>query len=391
MGSLYRRKKNGKELPTWWIKYHSNGRCIRESTRTTKETKAKAVLREREGRVAQGLPVFPRLDRILYDELATDLRGHYATTGKRGMQEVDDRLGHLDRFFKGRRAASIAPSVITEYVAKRQAEKTHIYAQAEPGKEKREQRRTSNRTINIELAMLRKMLRLAYENGKLLRVPPVRTLKEAAPRDGFFELDQYHAVRRRLPADLQVVVTIAHTFGWRIRSEVLPLQKRHLDLKAGTLRLDPGTTKNGEGRVVYMTPELKMLMAQQHERVEQLGREKGRIIPWLFPHLTGKHVGKPRTCFRKTWETACRKAGVPGRLLHDFRRTAVRNMERAGVPRSVAMKLTGHKTENVYRRYAIVSDTDLQEASHRLAGTHPGTPAKIAVDATRPSVQNLNA
>src|SRR5262245_12732058 len=72
--------------------------------------------------------------------------------------------------------------------------------------------------------------------------------------------------------------------------------------------------------------------------------------------------------FRKAWATACRRAGVPGRIPHDFRRTAVRNMEQAGVPRSVAMKLTGHKTESVYRRYAIVSDTDLQEAARRLAG-----------------------
>jgi integrase len=64
---------------------------------------------------------------------------------------------------------------------------------------------------------------------------------------------------------------------------------------------------------------------------------------------------------------------VPGRILHDFRRTAVRNMERAGVPRSVAMKLTGHRTESIYKRYAIVNDADLQAAAQRLAGTFSGT------------------
>ncbi len=68
------------------------------------------------------------------------------------------------------------------------------------------------------------------------------------------------------------------------------------------------------------------------------------------------------------WDTACEKAGVPGRILHDFRRTAVRNLERAGISRSVAMKITGHKTESVYRRYAIVSDADLLQASRRLTG-----------------------
>src|SRR5205814_694084 len=74
----------------------------------------------------------------------------------------------------------------------------------------------------------------------------------------------------------------------------------------------------------------------------------------------------PRS-FNKAFSTACRKAGCPGRYLHDFRRTAVRNLERAGVPRSVAMKLTGHKTESVYRRYAIVPKQDLVDGLKRLA------------------------
>jgi integrase len=198
-------------------------------------------------------------------------------------------------------------------------------------------------------------------------------------------------VRRHLPQDLQVVTAIAYTFGWRSRSEVLPLQKRHLDLKAGTLRLDPGTTKNGEGRVVYLTPELRSLLAQQLERVDRLGREMGQIIPWLFPHLSGAHKGKRQSYFRKTWQAACKKAGVPGRIPHDFRRTAVRNMERAGVPRSVAMKLTGHKTESIYRRYAIVSDADLQEASLKLAATSTATSPHIRIDAGGTKVQNLSA
>ena len=63
-------------------------------------------------------------------------------------------------------------------------------------------------------------------------------------------------------------------------------------------------------------------------------------------------------------------------LMHDFRRTAVRNLERAGVPRSVAMKLTGHKTESIYRRYAIVSEADLAAGVDRLAALH-GALAKV--------------
>ena len=93
-------------------------------------------------------------------------------------------------------------------------------------------------------------------------------------------------MRRRLSDDLRVVVTIAHTYGWRVPSEVLTLDRRQLDLDAGTLRLDPGTTKNDDGRIVYLTPELKALLAAQVARVEGLQRRRGTVIPALFPHLT---------------------------------------------------------------------------------------------------------
>ena len=80
----------------------------------------------------------------------------------------------------------------------------------------------------------------------------------------------------------------------------------------------------------------------------------------------------------RRWRSACKKAGLPGRLVHDFRRTAVRNLERAGVPRSVAMKLTGHRTEAVYRRYAIVSPADLRAGVEKLAQLHASEPAGAA-------------
>jgi integrase len=222
------------------------------------------------------------------------------------------------------------------------------------------------------------MLRLAYKNGKLLRLLLLDKPKEGAARQGFFERDQYEAVRRYLPADLQLAVTLAYTFGWRTQSEVLPLERRQLDLDAGTLRLDPGSTKNDEGRVVYLTPELKTLVAAQLERIRAVEKKTGRIIPWLFPLSGKKRLGQPRRDYRKAWTAACKAAGVPGMHRHDFRRTAVRNMVNAGVPERLAMSVTGHKTRSVFDRYHIVSPGDLQEATRKLASL-AAAPAAVGV------------
>ena len=356
MGSLYQQKgRDGTKGRIWWVKYYAGGRAIRQSTGTDSKEQARRFLKEREGRVATGQPILPRADRVRYEEIAKDLRQHYKATGSRDLKEAGWRFTHLDAFFAGRRVASLGPAEATAYVLQRQRQGA------------------ANGTINRELAVLNRMLRVAYESGKLLRLPVIRQLKERAPRQGFFEADQFEAVRRRLPEDLQVVVTLLHTFGWRNQSEVLTLERRQVDLDAGTLRLDPGTTKNDEGREVYLTPDLKGLLTAQVARVEALQRRLGRILPWLFPHLPHGNVprrlvGERRRDFRKAWKTACTHAGVPGMLRHDFRRTAVRNMVNAGVVERVAMTVTGHKTRAVFDRYHIVSPSDLQDVARKLAG-----------------------
>jgi len=211
------------------------------------------------------------------------------------------------------------------------------------------------------------MYSLAIKGERLQRRPPIEMLRENNVRKGFFEREQFEAVRRQLPEEVRGIVTFAYITGWRMDSEVLPLEWRQVDFKAGTVRLEVGTTKSGEGRLFVMTPELRATLEAQKALTETLQRRRGPIIPWVF-----HRNGKPIKSFRKSWETACEAAGCPGRIPHDFRRTAVRNLERAGVSRSAAMRMVGHKTEAIYRRYAIVAESDVREAAEKLARLEAG-------------------
>jgi integrase len=119
------------------------------------------------------------------------------------------------------------------------------------------------------------------------------------------------------------------------------------------VRIEPGETKNREGRTIYLEPELLEMMKDLH-------RKRRLDCPYVF-HFRGRKIRD----FRVVWRKACGKAGVPGMVFHDFRRTAVRNMIRAGIPERVAMTISGHKTREVFDRYNIVSQEDLKEAARK--------------------------
>jgi integrase len=125
--------------------------------------------------------------------------------------------------------------------------------------------------------------------------------------------------------------------------------------------LHPGETKNREGRTLYLTGELRTVLQRQLAAIDAL-KKTGTITPHVFHYADGSQIKD----FRKRWVAACEAAGHPGALLHDFRRSAVCSLERAGVPRSTAMAMIGHKTESIYRRYAIVDETMHKEAAERL-------------------------
>lgn len=250
---------------------------------------------------------------------------------------------HVLPFFGGKRAETITTADARKFILMRQ----------EQG--------ASNAEINRGTAILRRAFTFAIETGKLFSRPHVPMLRENNVRTGFFERDQFESVRRNLSDALRAVITFAFITGWRIRSEVLPLQWRQVDFGAGRITLLAGSTKNQEARTFPFTRELRALLEQQKAKADALKRERGIICPWVF-HRNGVQI----KVFRRPWLTACKKAGVPGRIPHDFRRTAVRNLLRAGIPERVCMTMTGHKTRSVFERYNIVSEGDLTMAALRL-------------------------
>ncbi len=327
-----------------WLDYSVGGTRHRESTGTTSKGEAQRLLRQRLVARETRRLVGPAPERVTFAELEQGLVTEYELRGRRSLDRAKGALAHLRAFFGAVRAIDITPERVDAYeLARRQAG-------AAAG------------TVYYEKSILRRMLRLAVRKGLLATRPEFEMSAPRNARCGFFEADELQLVLAELPEDLRPPVRFAYLTGWRTRSEVLPLTWDRVDFQAGTVRLD--TSKNDEGRVFPFDalPELAELLRAQRERTNALIAKTGQWIPWVFHRR-----GRPIRSLYGAWRAACRRAGLEGKIPHDCRRTAVRNLERAGVSRSVAMQLTGHKTEAIYRRYAIVVEQDLREGVAKLA------------------------
>ncbi|UCE57111.1 MAG: site-specific integrase [Desulfobacterales bacterium] len=159
--------------------------------------------------------------------------------------------------------------------------------------------------------------------------------------------------RNALPFHLKDFITFGYKVGWRI-SEIAKLTWKQIDLVNGIVRLEVGETKNKGVRVIYMDDELREIFGRRWKA----GARKQ--LPWVFLNEYGTDRVKR---FDKAWKKACKDAKISIRLFHDFRRTAVRNMVRSGIPERVAMMISGHKTRSVFDRYNIVNDEDLRRAA----------------------------
>jgi integrase len=237
---------------------------------------------------------------------------------------------------------------------------------------KRREDEVLNSTINRELACLRRALNLGRFSTppKVKRIPNFPKLDEPAARKGFFEHNEFIALREELPEHLRPPLTFAYFTGCR-RGEILALQWSQVDLDRHIVRLNAGETKSGEGRLLPLVSELFNVLTMQKEICDQ----KWPQCPWVFCRY-----GKVIKNFRAAWEEASKRAATretgavpslgagdrPAKLFHDLRRTGARNLVRAGVPERVVMQIGGWKTRSVFDRYNVVSERDLVDAATKL-------------------------
>lgn len=348
----------------FWIKYQlpgKRGKYHYESTKSVLKGDAQRLLSERIGDVSRG--VTPETANKLTVDKALDHVIDKATLdGRRAVSDTETKIRlHLLPYFGAERLmSSITSAEIENYQTDR------IKAGA------------ARATVNRDLAILRRAFRLALRRQELTQMPYIGMLPENNARQGFFEQEEFDAVLAHLPSELQAPLRFAYITGWRLKSEVLNLNVAQVDMREGCIRLEVRTSKTGEGRTFYMTGALRQLLEQQLASLESLKR-RGTICPFVF-----HRAGAPIKDFRTSWKLACVAAGYPGKLFHDLRRTAVRNLtlERAGVPRSTAMQMVGHKTLAMYSRYAI-TDSRMNREGAALLDTWAKTGGRVKRGAVR--------
>jgi integrase len=390
MGMLYRRKYKRKDgtvatCATWWCKIYVNGQPIRLNTKTTRQRAARDFMRAKETDGKRGLPVLAKVNRKTVGDLLEDVVNDYRANGQRSLDGVICRVEkYLRPYFGTLNAACVTDDQVRQYITQRRD------AGAAPA------------TVNRELAVLGRGYRL---NKRTVTVAPeIPTLREQNARKGFFERAAFEAVRDALPVPFRPLLAVAYITGWRVKSELLPMEWRQVDFKARVLRLEPNTTKNGLGREFPFTEALEAALLAQRAYTDTVQKQRGAIIPHVFHRATGARV---RT-WRRPWLKALLRVGLAhretnedgtlkpgGRIIphvipHDFRRTAIRNLARAGVSEAIAMKMCGHETRAVFDRYNITTGDDLRAAAAKLdavsaaeRGTVSGTVAPVeALSAT---------
>lgn len=340
MGFTYKRGR------IWWIAYGPRS-LRRESAETESQEEARQLLKLREGDIVRGTPTpDPRLRRINVSQVLEAFITHQRMIGAKSVEHV--RRYYVENALIPAMGQVEVRALTTERIQRWILErKAHHY---------------SNSAINKCLACLNRALVLAERNRTIQHRPYVPLLKADPPREGFYTEEEWEALRRALQtperAHVLPVLETARLTGCRI-SELIGnhgLQWRNVNLVEGWIRLEGGTTKNGEGRTLPILPALHPTLTTLWEERKQ----RGELMPWVFTHQ-GKPIRSIRTAFRN----ACMEAGVR-RTLHDFRRTFRRYLALAGIDDKVGQSMLGHKDLKTYYAYMPVIEADKKAAAQEL-------------------------
>lgn len=344
----------------FWIEYWVRGKQFRESVGRT-EAEAKRRLKQRRREIAGDSFVGPAAERITVDELLDNYVAHLTLKGVRSIASVESQLVPVREQFKWTRAIDLSTPMIEAYMKSR----------LEDGKQPA--------TVNRGVQALRAAFRLAQKQGRILRSPYFALLREDNVRQGFFEKGDFSNVAAKLPEPLADFAWWAFFTGWR-KGEITSLRWEHVDRSGRELRLP--RSKNGEGRAIPLAgPLWELIEKRWRSREYEVADGVTRISDYVF-----HRKGRPLLSFYKSWTSACRKAGLPGRRFHDLRRTGVRNLTRAGVSESVAMSITGHKTTSMFRRYNITDQRDKVEAIKKIEAhfdSQPESPSVVPIERGR--------
>ena len=318
-----------------------DGKRHRHTTDSANYQRAQAMLADKLAEIRQGVNITNATNKVRLNEAIAIVRDE--AQGNKAAWTVTYRTEHLiEAFGAARPLTSITASTVADY---RKDRTTHGAAVA---------------TVNRELAELRRAFNLCRERGLITIQPVIKLKPENNVRTGFATHAEIKAITRHLPDDVADIVWFGFFSGWRA-GEILGLRVTDIDHAAGVIRIEGATTKEGNPR------ELPLVLVQEVidrclARVD-CWRKAGRLVSHVF--IRDKN-GLPVKDFRTVWTKAVRAAGKPGLIFHDLKRSAVRNMEDAGTPRSLAMTITGHRTESIYQRYAITDRTRQIAAAEKI-------------------------
>jgi integrase len=337
-----------KKQDVYWIDYYVNGHRKRERIGPDRRL-AETVLKKRKVQIAEGK--FLERKRAItttFDELAQSYLP-YSRDNKRSWDRDERSVKALGQAFSGKRLIEVTPAAIERYKAWRLASVSRHGRHPRPA------------AVNRELACLKHMFNVARKGlinlkGGILSENPVSAvsfLDEQNVRDRVLTPDEFQRIVDVSPNYLKPVLLCAYHTGMR-RGEILGLTWDRVDLKAGFIRLKEADTKTSEGRIVPVGRELSEVLRQLPIALNGQGQRAQNVFT-----RDGQRIKSIREVFTRV----CRDAGIENFVFHDLRHTATTNLRRAGVDVLTAMKITGHKTMAVFRRYNTIDEQDLKSGT----------------------------